>query len=66
MERACIPHREVIREDHMSTKLRAVFDCSAKCGNITSLNESLYMGPCLIPQLFDLSTKFGFSVGHKL
>ena len=37
-----IPHREVIREDHVSRKLGVVFDCSAGCGNNISLNESLY------------------------
>ena len=37
-----IPHREVIREDHVSTKLGVVFDSSAGCGNNISLNESLY------------------------
>ena len=42
-----IPHREVIREDHVSTKLCIVFDCNAKCGNNISLNESLYKGPYL-------------------
>ena len=52
-----IPHREVIR-DHVSTKLRVVFDCSAKCGNNISLNESLHKGPCLNPQLSDLFIKF--------
>ena len=53
-----IPHREVIREDHESTKLRADFDCSAKCGNNISLNESLYKDPSLNPHLFDLFIKF--------
>ena len=53
-----IPHREVIREDHVSTKLRVVFDCSAKCGSNISLNESLYKGPCLNLQLFDLFIQF--------
>ena len=55
---AYIPHREVIREHHVLTKLRVVFDCSPKCGNNNSLNESLYKGPCLNPQLFALFIKF--------
>ena len=58
VEGTYIPHREVIREDHVSTKLRVVFDCSAKCDNNINLNESLYKGPCLNPQLFDLFIKF--------
>ena len=49
---------QVIREDHVSTKLRVVFDCSAKCGNNITLNESFYKGPCLNPPLFDLFNKF--------
>ena len=49
---------QVIREDHVSTKLRVVFDCSAKCDNNITLNESLYKGPCLNPPLFDLFNKF--------
>ena len=53
-----ISHHEIIKEDHVSTKLRVVFDCSAKCGNNISLNGSLYKGPCLNPQLFDLFDKF--------
>ena len=57
-EETYIPHREVIREDHVSTKLHVVFDCSAKCGNDISLNGSLYKGPCLNPHLFDLFNKF--------
>ena len=51
-----IPHREVVREDHVSTKLRIVFYCSAKNGNNVSFNETL--GPYLIPQLFNLIIKF--------
>ena len=53
-----IPHREVIREGHVPTKLCVVFDCSGKCGNNISLNESLYKGPCLNQQLFYLFIKF--------
>ena len=53
-----ILHREVIRKDHVSTKLCIVFDCSAKCDNNISLNESLYKDPCLNPQLLNLFMKF--------
>ena len=38
-----LPHREVIREDKSSTKIRVVFDASAKNGNNVSLNEILYV-----------------------
>ena len=57
-EVTCVPQREVIRKDHVSKKLRLVFDCSVKCGNNISLNESYYNRPCLIPYLFDLFIKF--------
>ena len=53
-----LPHKEVIKDEKSSTKLRVVFDASAKsCGN-PSLNEILYKGPCLNPQLYDLLLKF--------
>ena len=57
-EATYIPHREVIREDHLSTKLHVVFDCSAKCGENISLTQSLLKSPCLIPRLFDFFIKF--------
>ena len=53
-----LPHREVIREDKSSTKLRVVFDASAKSNGNVSLNEALYKGPSLNPELFDLLLKF--------
>ena len=52
-----LPHREVIREDKLSTKIRVVFDASAKIGNNVSLNEILYKGPTLSTELFDLLLK---------
>ena len=40
-----LPHREVIKNDRTTTKVRIVFDASAKNGNNASLNEILYKGP---------------------
>ncbi|XP_028413677.1 uncharacterized protein LOC114536534 [Dendronephthya gigantea] len=50
-----IPHQPVIREDAESTKLRIVYDCSAKADpQIPSLNDCLEKGPSLQPLLFDI------------
>ena len=52
-----IPHRAVVRPDKITTKLRVVYDCSAKSGG-TSLNDCLYKGPCLTPLIFDSILRF--------
>jgi hypothetical protein len=50
-----IPHQPVIREDAESTKLRIVYDCSAKADpQLPSLNDCLEKGPSLQPLLFDI------------
>ena len=50
-----IPHQAVIREDAESTKLRIVYDCSAKQNpQLPSLNDCLETGPALQPLLFDI------------
>ena len=46
-----LPHREVIRMDKETTKIRVVYDASAE-RNGPSLNDCLYSGPPLNP--FDL------------
>ena len=43
-----LPHRAVVRCDKETTKVRVVFDASAKSGNEPSLNNCLYAGPCLL------------------
>ena len=52
-----LPHRAVIRDDKVSTKVRVVFDASAK-NKGPSLNDCLYKGPCLNPLLFDMLLRF--------
>ena len=43
-----LPHKEVVRESAQSTKLRVVYDASAKASPASpSLNECLYAGPTL-------------------
>ena len=52
-----LPHREVIRLDKDTTKLRVVYDASAKRGR-PSLNNCLYSGLPLTPMIFDVMTRF--------
>ena len=50
-----IPHQAVIKEEAQSTKLRVVYDCSAKSRpEEPSLNDCLETGPPLQPHLFDI------------
>ena len=52
-----IAHHPVFREDKKTSKLRIVFDTSAK-ENRPSLNEVLYKGPQLTPFIFDILIRF--------
>lgn len=54
-----IPHLAVIRREASTTKLRVVYDASAKVGKGgTSLNDCLQKGPSLNPLLFDILLRF--------
>ena len=53
-----LPHRAVVRNDKSTTKVRIVFDGSAKRVNQASLNEILHTGPALNPSIFELLLKF--------
>ena len=54
-----LPHQAVIRQDAETTKLRVVYDASAKEGRSgTSLNDCLHVGPPLTPLLFDILLRF--------
>jgi len=46
-----IPHHCVIKPDSLTTKLRVVFNASAKTSAGISLNESIYTGPKLQPDI---------------
>ena len=53
-----MPHKPVIREDAITTKVRMVFDASAKPHvDANSINECMYTGPPLQPLLWDIMIK---------
>ena len=52
-----LPHQAVIRNGHSSTKLRVVFDASAKKVG-PSLNDAMYKGPFFTRLLFDVLVRF--------
>ena len=54
-----LPRRDVVREDHDLTKLRVLFDASAKIRNELSLNDLLYSGPYAY-YLTYMTSFFGF------
>ena len=51
------PHREVVRSDKQTTKLRIVFDASAKRDG-PSLNDCVHAGPPPTPLLMDIMMRF--------
>ena len=54
-----LPHHAVIRQNRETTKLRIVYDGSAKsAGQERSLNDCLPVGPNYIPQLVDVLARF--------
>ena len=52
-----LPHREVIRMDKETTKIRVVYDASAK-RNGPNLNDCLYAGPPLTPLILEVLIRF--------
>ena len=48
----------VIKESSSTTKLRVVFDASAKSSTGVSLNDTLLVGPTLYPTLTDILVRF--------
>lgn len=53
-----LPHHCVVKESSTSTKVRVVFDASAKTDSGVSLNECLNIGPRIQDELFDILLRF--------
>jgi len=53
-----IPHHPVIKETASTTKLRIVFDASAKDSTNSSLNDKLIDGPNMFPNLMGIILRF--------
>lgn len=53
-----LPHRAVIRNDKITSRVRVVMDASSHAKNELSLNDCLHVGPNLYPDLLDLLLKF--------
>ncbi|XP_074629536.1 uncharacterized protein LOC141887142 [Acropora palmata] len=52
-----LPHFPIVKMSKSTTKVRIVFDCSAKCTGI-SLNGVIHAGPKLQRELFDVLIRF--------
>lgn len=53
-----LPHHGVLKESSTTTKLRVVFDGSAKTTNGKSLNDVLLVGPTVQSTLYDILVRF--------
>ena len=53
-----LPHHAVVRTDKDTTKVRVVYDASAKRDGRPSLNECLLIGPKYNQKIFDLLVRF--------
>ena len=54
-----LPHRPVVKQDRLTTKVRPVLDGSSRANKgEPSLNECLYSGPCLLPLIYDIWLRF--------
>jgi len=53
-----LPHHHVLKPDSLTTKLRVVFDASAKTSSGVSLNDIQLVGPKLQDDLFPLLLRF--------
>ena len=52
-----LPHHPVIRQDKQTTRIRIVYDASAR-SNGPSLNDTLYVGPSFGQNIMDIMLRF--------
>ncbi|XP_071578820.1 uncharacterized protein [Temnothorax nylanderi] len=57
-----LPHHGVLKESSSSTKLRVVFNASAKNNRGVSLNDALFVGPVMQDNLIDIIIRFRFYI----
>ena len=58
-----LPHHAVIRQNKLTTKVRIVYDGSAKSTpSSPSINDCLMTGPNMIPKLFNILVKFRWNL----
>ena len=53
-----MPHHSVIKQSSSTTKLRVVFNASAKTSSSLSLNDIMMIGPCVQQSLIDIVLRF--------
>lgn len=53
-----LPHHPVVKSSSLTTKLRVVFDASAKSSSGLALNDVLLCGPTVQEELFDILIRF--------
>ena len=53
-----LPHHPVIRQDKTTTKVRVVYDASAKVKTHPSLNDCIHTGPPLLEQITSILLRF--------
>ncbi|GFV77763.1 uncharacterized protein TNCV_1575111 [Trichonephila clavipes] len=59
-----LPHRPIVKDDSITTKIRPAFDASARATDQSLLNDLLYKGPNLIEQIPDILDRFRrYSIG---
>ena len=55
-----VPHQGVFKKDTTTTKLRVVFDASAKTTNGVSINDAIMVGPVVQDDIFSIINQFRF------